>query len=344
MFGDRNPEIAALLPDQSFAQLICELFATEQPRLPSKLPHIWNKTARLDLVAPDGTTYRAGTRLVLIPAIAELEIADLLRPALDRYVEIAAYVSSELRTSYSQTVAAERFTWSQASHSVLCGLFLDLAMGREVIHSGVISRGSTGDTVVWAFQDGSAENAYGVSAIAAELPQRALFAELWHYKSRRSRPLLSRTLVGILTKIAQGEPAGSAKEILYLKHLGVLRTEERSLRLQIPAFGPSDTQRLLEPLTEGAKRLVGEAIIQALELLEDHRWWGTRVCQEAYRHAAIRLILEYGMDRVISAGICDPFPEFQDTSTCWGRWLWEELDGPTTIMPHLALSISESVP
>jgi hypothetical protein len=42
---------------------------------------------------------------------------------------------------------------------------------------------------------------------------------------------------------------------------------------------------------------------------------------------AIRLILEYGIDRVISAGVCDPFPELPETPVEWGRWLWDDPEG-----------------
>jgi len=341
MFGDRNPEIAALLREQSFQQLVGQLFVAEEPGLPAELPLFWDDAVRLDLLASNGERYQAGRRLVLIPAVAERGVADLLRPALARYVEVAGEVGAELRAVYGQTAVAERFAWSQVSHSVLAGLFLDLAMGRSVLHSNRISRRPTGDTTIWAFQGISADNAYGVGAVPADPPHRALFAELWHHRTRRSEPRLSLSLVGALVRIAQGEPAGSVRELLYLKHLKLVRTVGRSLQLQVPAFAASDAERLLVPLTEGARRLVTDAILPALELLNRHPWWREGIRHEPCRHAAVRLILEYGIDRVISAGVCDPFPEAGDLPVAWGRWLWEEPEGPRTVMPHLASCQSE---
>ena len=52
---------------------------------------------------------------------------------------------------------------------------------------------------------------------------------------------------------------------------------------------------------------------------------------EAYRHAALRLILDLGIDRVISAGVCDPFPDLpnlSETPAAWGRWLWDDPTAP----------------
>jgi hypothetical protein len=50
-------------------------------------------------------------------------------------------------------------------------------------------------------------------------------------------------------------------------------------------------------------------------------------CGDASRHAGVRLILEYGIDRVISAGLIDPFPEGAEIPLHLGRWLWREPAG-----------------
>jgi hypothetical protein len=334
VFGDRNPELTALLQEQSFQGLVEELFAAPEIAAPSDPPPVWGEAVRLELLAPGGRGYRAGRRLVMIPAAAEQGAAGLLRD-LSSYVEIAAEVGAELRSVYAQTSVAELFSWPQATHTVIAGLFLDLAMGAEVVRSGRISREPTGDSVVWAFQGISAENAYGVGSVPAAPPRRAFFAELWHRKSRRGSSRLSPAFIETLVRIGQGEQAGDPKELLYLKHLKLVRSVGGALRLQIPAFGTADAQRLLGPLTEGARRLVGDAIVPALERLEDHPWWRERIGQEAYRHAAVRLILEHGIDHVIAAGACDPFPEPESTPVEWGRCLWEEPEGPWTVMPHL---------
>lgn len=328
-FGERSPEIAALLRERSFLALVGRLFRDGEPALPRAPLPVWEDAVRLDLLASAGEGYRAGRRLVLIPAAAGQGTAALLGPALERYVEIAAATGSRLRTAYAETAAAERFPWDRVSHSLLAGLFLDLAMGREVFRSGRISRRPTGDAVLWAFQGISAESSCGVSAVPAVPPCRAVFAELWHCRTRPARPRLGPAHVEILARIARGEPAGgTSRDLLLLKHLGLVRTSGGPARLQLPAFGASDAARLHGPLEEGARRLVAEAIDLALALLELHPWWGERVRSEAYRHAAIRLILDHGIGRVIAAGVCDPFPAPPDTPVEWGRWLWDDPEGP----------------
>jgi hypothetical protein len=342
-YGDQNPEIASLLRERSFQHLVGGLFRSEEATLPSEPPLLLQDAVRLDLLASSGTAYRAGRRLVLIPAAAEREVAGLLRPALESYVAVAARVKTDLLGTYTRTAVAEQFPWSRVSHSILAGLFLDLAMGLEVFRSGIIARPPSGDTVIWAFQGVSAENAYGVCSIPAASPRRAHFGELWHHRARRSEPRLGHSHVALMIRCAHGEQGpNSPKDLLYLKYLGLVRKAGDSLQLQVPAFGTADTEQMLAPLTEGARRLVTEAIIPSLELLEHHPWWRQRVHHEAYRHAAIRLILEHGIDAVIASGACDPFPEAGEVSVEWGRWLWEEPDGPRTVMPHLAASRGQS--
>lgn len=330
LFGERNPEIAALLRERSFQRLVGELFRSDEPALPREPSPFWEEAVRLGLLAAgeERGAYRAGRRLVLIPAGAERGAAGLLRPALERYVEIAGATGAELCAVYGRTAAAERFSWPQVSHAVLAGLLLDLAVGREVLRSGRIVRRPAGDPVIWAFQGVSAQNAYGVSAAPAGPPCPAFFAELWHRGVRRSEPRLSPSLVEILVRIARGEEAGGTpRDLLVLKHLKLVRTAGRALRLQVPAFPQADTARLRVPLEEGARKLVAEAVLPALDLLEHHPWWREGLRSAAYRHAAVRLILEHGIDRVIAAGVCDPFPASREVPVEWGRWLWEDPAG-----------------
>lgn len=338
LFGERNPEIAALLREQSFQSLVGDLFEEEEPALPREPPSVWEDAVRLELLASAGVGegYRAGRRLVLIPAVAERGAADLLRPALTRYVEIAGATGAELCAAYEETAVAERFSWKQVSHSILAGLFLDLAMGREVLRAGVIARqpaGSpAGGPIIWAFQGVSAQNAYGVSAIPAGPPYQAFFAQLWHRRIRRTEPRLSPSLLELLVRIARGPGSGQTaggtpRDLLILKHLKLVQTAGRELRLQVPAFGEADTARLRGPLERGARRLVTDAILPALELLESHPWWREGVRSATHRHAAIRLILEHGIDRVIAAGVCDPFPVDREIPVEWGRWLWDDPAG-----------------
>lgn len=358
LFGDHDPEVAALLGKGEFGTLVEALFAADAAgglARPADLPSFWNDALRLELLAspagdPGGPgetgRYAAGRRLVLIPAAAERGAADRISAILAHYVEVAREVGDELRAVYPETAAAARFAWPQVSHTVIAGLFLDLAMGRQVQHSGQIPRHAAGETAVWAFEGISANNAFGVRAVMAEPPRRALFGELWHHRTRRSEARLSPAMVEALARIAEGNGAGAvggagARELLYLKHLKLARTVEGALQLQFPAFGTADTERLLGPLTEGAGRLVEEAVLPALELLGRAPWWREAMQDAACRHAAVRLILEYGIDRTIAAGVCEPFPAAEELPVTWGRWLWEEplreeADTPRTLLPHLA--------
>jgi hypothetical protein len=328
LFGERNPEIAAVLRERSFQSLVGGLFAAGEPVLPRERPPVWSDAVRLDLLASSGEEgYRAGRRLVLIPAAAERGGAALLGPALDRYVEIAASAQDELCAAYEQTAAAERFAWPQVSHAVVAGLFLDLAMGREIDRAGTIARPAAGDAVIWAFQGVSAGNAFGVSAVPAGPGRRLFFAELWHRRARPAAVPLRPALVEELGRIARGEEAGSARDLLVLKHLRLVRAAGGPPRLQIPFFGTADTA-LLRPLLErGARRLVAEAVLPALGLLERHPWWQEGLRSAALRHAAVRLVLEHGIDRAIAAGVCAPFPGDRAVPVEWGRWLWEDEDG-----------------
>jgi hypothetical protein len=284
---------------------------------------------RLDLLASagDARRYRVGRRLVLIPEEAEREAAGLLHPALARYVGIAAETGAELCAAYERTAVVDRFAWPQVSHTVLAGLFLDLAMGREVLRAGVLRKLPAGEPVIWVFQGVSAANAYGVSAIPAPPPDRSFFGQLWHRGIRRTEPRLSPSLLETLLRIARGNLEGNPKDLLVLKHLKLVRTAGRALQLEVPVFREMDVARLEGPLERGARRLVAMAIVPALDQLERHPWWQEGGLSAARRHAAIRLILEHGIDRVIAAGVCEPFPVDREVPVAWGRWLWDDPTG-----------------
>lgn len=336
LYGDRNLEIEALVRDDRFRRLVRELFAAGEAAVPSEPPTAWTQAVRHGLFTAEDGVYRAGPRLVAIPAAAEQDLPDLLRPTFAPYVEIAGDAAAELRAAFAQTAAGERFEWRQVEHAVVAGMFLDLAMGLEVYRSGEVLRPPMGDSVVWAFETVSAENAYGVQWTPA-VAGRAFFAELWHRKVKRAKSRLAAPVVEQLARVARGEAVDkSAKELLYLRHLKLVRTVDSALQVQVPCFGPTDAGRLLEPLTAWGRCLVADAIVPALETLLHHAWWRDRAQQDGYRHAAVRLVLEYGVDRVIGSRVLAPFPDTADLAAEWGRWLWQEPETPLTLVPSLA--------
>ena len=334
LFGDRNSEISALIGDPGFQELVRELFANGRAQVPPIPSRAADAAVTCGLLEKEGDVLSEGPRLVVIPASAEVDSPSLMRPSLASYVGIAAEVASELRRVYERTAASRRFGWPQVSHAIVAGMFLDLAMGNEVYGSGQILRRPVGDTVVWAFEGISARNAYGVQWTAG--PQRTFFAQLWHRKVRRGHVRMTSALVSLLAEVALGSSGSlSAEELLYLRHLGLLRKSGSSFRVEVPVFGPDDSENLLPILVEGGQRLVADAIVPALDSLAYHPWWRERYRQDRYRHAAVRLVLEYGIDRVILSKTLEPFPEQKDLPVEWGRWLWIEPEGNLTLMPNI---------
>lgn len=335
LFGENKPEIVSLMHDSGFRGLVRKLFASETATIPAEreMADPFAQAVRLRLLTPMGEReYQAGPRLVPIPASAEQDLPELIRPILAHYVEVASCVSAKLRTAYQGTRASERFTWSEVSHSLVAGMFLDLAMGREALRCAQIALRATGDPVVWAFENVSAENSYGVQMTFANGNGSAL-AQLWHRVIPRDAFRLNAQQVSTLLRIAAGErPDRGSADVLYLRHLKLLRTVTLSLEVQVPFFDPLDTEKLQAVLTPGAERLVNDAVVPALESIASRPWWREKIHQEGYRHAAVRLILEYGVDRVIASKVLEPFPKSQDLSFSWGRWLWQPAGEPQAPM------------
>lgn len=336
LFGDNDPDIASLIRDRSFQGLVAPLFRSSEAAISPPPPPSFELALRTGLLAAEDGVYRAGPRLTPIPAVAERDLPDLMRPMLAHYVEIADDVAAELRPIYEQTSVSRHFGWHRISHTLIAGIFLDLAMGIELFCSGRILGRLVGDTTVWAFEGVSAENAFGVQSNTGG-EGRVLFAQLWHRQARRSGIRLNSNLVNLLARVVRGEAVDcKSKELLYLRHVKLVRTKDSSLIVQVPSFRSGDTEPLLPTLVQGARRLVEDAIAPALHVLGDHPWWREKVRQNGYRHAAVRLILEYGVDRVIASRVLDPFPEGGEVPVEWGRWLWEESEGPLTLIPKVA--------
>lgn len=334
LYGLSTPEIVGLMRDDAFRAWVRQLFASGEIPVPEEASALLERALHHGLLVADGGRCRPGSRLVLVPAVAEGDLAALLAPALERYVGVAAAVVDELEEAYSHTAVSHRFPWPEVSHAVSAGMFLDLAMGGELIRAGEIQR-QVDETVVWAFEQISAENSLGVELSGAQSEERLVFAQLWHCRLTRPSVRLTEAHRRLLASLAADvqRAALDPESRLYLGYLGLLRKVESAWRPGIPYFGPADSERLLPLLRRGAAQLVRSAVVPALDLLAGHPWWGDRAADDRYRHAAVRLILEYGIDRVVAAGLLAPFPEQGKVVAAWGRWLWQDPPAGLSLVP-----------
>lgn len=345
LFGDNHPEIAELIDDPGFRRLVRELYREERVAAPPELPLV-ERAVACGLLTREGGGLTPGPRLVTVPESADDGVLELMRPAMALYVEIAGEVIAEMREVFEGSAAARAFSWPDVRHALAAGMFLDLAMGREVVRGGEITRRPSGDCVVWAFERITPRNGYGVQWTPTGQPpvdEPTFYAQLWHLDVQRPNGRLSPRMADLLVRAARGEDLGdAAREALFLRHLGLLRRSGSRLEVRIPVFDPAVTERLLPILDAGGRRLVADAVAPALERLADHPWWGPRIDRQAYRHAAVRLVLEYGVDCVIASDVLAPFPAPEGLSPAWGRWIWAEPAGELSLMPSRVAEIEET--
>lgn len=348
LYGDRNARLAAAMKQPEFRHFVQQICDQDEISSDTVDPSGLGEAIETGLVEVTGDRYRTGPRLVVVPGKAEESAATLMRPALAHYVEIAGEVAGELEAAYAESASAGSVPWDEVVHTLMAGMFLDLAMGMEVYRSGEIARRPVGDSVVWAFEQVSGRNAYGVQWFAAP-HHRAFVAQLWHRTVQRPELRLSHGMVDLLVRAACGqegdsaeEEAGSSKDALYLRYLGFLAGPGVEPVVRVPVFGVDETQRLLPILVEGARRLVGDAIRPALDGLGFDPWWRERIDKDPYRHAAVRLALEYGIDCVVGAKVIPAFPVGK-CPTAWGRWVWAEPEVASSLIPSVATQSQEAV-
>lgn len=316
LFGRHDPEIGSLIHDAAFQRVAASLFQQNEVPIPDGASNLLERAEQTELLHLNGQSFSIGRRLTICPASAEDQLADLWSALLSRYVEITRGVLDSLRQAYTNTKAARDFDWTEVEHALIAGCFLDLAMGRVVARRGLIQY-EPGDTVVWAFEHISANNSFGVQKSRGE---ECFFAQLWHRTVRRDTLHLPRRVVHTMLASCSNAEYTSPKESLYLRYLGLLRQGN----FKLPVFLEQDTARLLPVLLPGAQALVSETISPALDLLQEHGWWQKRHSDPSYRHAAIRLFLEYGTEAVVENGLIHKFPTGEPPTVGWGRWLWQE--------------------
>lgn len=277
------------------------------------------------LLRSDGGRYRAAEKLVLIPSDPIDELQEVVAPHFETYLDVVATVVSGLRRTYERCDLRGRWAWPEVVHPLVSGMLMDLFVGWRLHQEGAALAPARA-AVVWAFEGESPRGAFGVQWVGSRRGGPWL-GQLWHGSLRRELPRLTSALLGELARAADSDRAVRySKDWLYLRHLGLARAEDGGCVLAVPAFGPRDSERLREPLEEGAACLVKETVKPALAAAEGLQWWAPRLGDPRIRHAVLRRILEGAAERVLDAGLVPPFPDVSSCAPGWGRWLWVEPD------------------
>ena len=146
--------------------------------------------------------------------------------------------------------------------------------------------------------------------------------QLWHVDVTRRPVALSAAMVEAVGRAALGEsPALTPPDLLYLRFQRALRGAGGALAAGWPTLLPADVELLSPPLAAGGRRLLREVVLPVMERLAGHPWWRRIGEDDAYRHAALRLLLDYGTDRVFAAGLMPAVPD-GEAPPAWGRLVW----------------------
>ena len=324
LFGLATPALVEAIRDPAFLALLGALGSSDSAAA-TELDEAVG--ARLAAWTDAGLVARADGRLVpgrtllLVPWEAEREVFSLTGAEIDRYLGIVAATVPALRRAFESSSTARRWSWEEVAHAVVAGMLMDLSVGREF---RILSRvhATRGESVVWAFGNVSATRGVGVAWAESSSGDWGA-GQLWHLAVRRAPIKLSSAMVDVLGRLALGEPvARPSAELLYLRHQRLVSEKERGHEVQWPTFQPGDTGLLSAALFAGGRRLLREAILPAIERLADHPWWCRQRDDDSYRHALLRLALDYGTDRVFDAGLLSPPPAAGVPPPAWGRWLW----------------------
>lgn len=278
----------------------------------------------------DDGAFRPGPRLVIMSAAMERAFHAVVAPLVEAELGIVAETVPLLQEAYGACSTAARFGWPEVCHTVVAAMLLDLAVGVELHLAEDVGR-TSGPGVVWAFERLTAQNGFGVRMTTAP-DGRAAFSQMWHVRVKRAPLGVAPGMVELLARHARGEEVAlGGREGLYLKFMKLLRGSE----ITIPVFLPEDTEQLLAPLREGASRIVRDVVLPAFERVKQEQpLWRELDRSESYRHSAMRLLLEYAIDRVVEAGVIPAFPEGEGVPLAWGTWLWiEPPDRPAQLIP-----------
>jgi hypothetical protein len=323
LFGLAAPVLVEALADPAFRALL-QAMGSAAGADPTDLDDA--ARARLaawidaGLVASVDGRLTPGRTVLLVPWEAEREVFSLTGCEIDRYLGIVTATLPALRRAFESSTTARRWSWEEVAHAVVAGMLMDLSVGREF---RILNRvhAARGESVVWAFGNVSATHGVGVAWAESSSGDWGA-GQLWHLAARRPAIRLSPTMVEVLGRLALGEPvARPSAELLYLRHRRLIGQQERGCEVRWPTFLPGDTRLLSAVLWAAGRRLLREAILPAIDRLADHPWWCRQKSDDSYRHALLRLALDYGTDRVFDAGLLSP-PPVGEPPPAWGRWLW----------------------
>ena len=329
----RSPQVMAL-----FRQLLRAGRAAGEPAAAA----VYSRAVARGLLLRDGSEgFAPGPGVVLVPAPAEAQLLRLVEPLLETYLGIVSETVPDLRRAWAASGAAGGFEWPEVAHAVVAGLFIDLAVGRRLEIARQV-REEQGASALWIFETVSADNAFGVQWLRHD-GQPDVFYQLWHRRTPRRPPTFDPRTVGLMARLARGEGAGSSvRELLLLRHFQLVAgMPGEPPRLRIPAFGPRDDELLRKPLQTGARRIVSEVIEPAFELAAGHPWWRRTASESPYRHAVVRLLLEYITDRALGARLLPPFPATGEDRPGWGQWLALEPAAASALRPASTVSAQE---
>ncbi len=321
LFGEMEPDLWALARSPEIMGLFRQLFHRERVAGETAAEVAYNQATARGLLRNGGDGFAPGPKVVLVPMQAEEQLLRLVEPLLDTYLGIVSETVPELRRAWAAGAAAEGFEWPEVAHAVIAGMFVDLAVGRRLEIAREV-REDQGPNALWIFERVSAGNPFGVQWLRHP-GQPYVFSQLWHRRVPRQPPAFSPRLIEQMARLARRDSAGSSPgEMLLLRHLKLVDTRPGAPpRFHVPVFGPRDVELLQPPLEKGAERIVREVIEPAFELAAGHPWWRRTADEAPYRHAVVRLLLDYITDRMVDSGLLPPFPAVGEDGPGWGRWL-----------------------
>ena len=324
VYGHADLRVLGIATRPAFAQLLQPLFRDGEGNSTDVDPELLREAEALDLVSVQGSRYHGSRRLTVVPATAEEDLRGMLAPQLDEYIDAFAQWIPRLHDAYAASRTARDFDWPQVAHTIMAGMVADVGVGRRLaLHD--IAQERHGATVVWAFEQISARNPFGVVWISGHEATSGI-GQLWHHSVWRKPMMLGVKAVSALERLAGGEDC-DAREHLYLKHLDLVESSGTRVRVKIPIFHPEDVARLSPLIRQTSEALVTRAVNPAIARVHDSPWWKAQGNDTATRLAAVRLFLEYCTDRLVSDHLMPPFPAGPAVPLAWGRWIWLEPSG-----------------
>lgn len=319
LYGQASPDLNAFMADPRFPLLLARLLAPASAA--SVEEGFLDRGRAIGVISAGGDA--PGPRLSLIAAAVEESFHEFAQVYLDRELTLVHEAALAARTTYESTVTGGRWPWSVVEHTILAGLFLDMSIGVG-LDLGRQVHSIHGQSVIWSFEQISAENAYGVHWVPGTSLDRG-FGQLWHRAVPRPKLQVNPDMVDRLHTRARHEAiAPDPRADLWLRHLKLLSADS-SASPHVPYFDRASSSRLAAVLLGRARRLIEEAIVPCLDRAAVELDPVFR--RPEARYAGVRLLLEYISDRAVDAGILSPFDTAAAHDDRWGRWLWEEPDG-----------------